>query len=103
MIKSQTAFGRHWTKAGQRSVLDVACGPGAVTAAIAPRAASVVAFDATEQMLKKGQGKMREGRIAQRPIQMWRRREFTIRAGAIRRLDHSVGSVSFCQSSARIR
>jgi ubiquinone/menaquinone biosynthesis C-methylase UbiE len=40
-------------EAGHGSVLDVACGPGVVTASIAPRAASVVAFDATEQMLEK--------------------------------------------------
>jgi ubiquinone/menaquinone biosynthesis C-methylase UbiE len=40
-------------KAGQGNVLDVACGPGVVTAAIAPGATSVMAFDATEQMLEK--------------------------------------------------
>lgn len=45
----RTALG----KAGQGRVLDVACGPGVVTAAIAPRATSVVAFDATEEMLEK--------------------------------------------------
>jgi ubiquinone/menaquinone biosynthesis C-methylase UbiE len=39
--------------AGQGKLLDVACGPGVVTAAIAPGAASVTAFDATEQMLEK--------------------------------------------------
>ena len=44
-------------EAGQGSVLDVACGPGVVTAAIAPRAASVVAFDATEQMLEKARAR----------------------------------------------
>ena len=37
----------------QGNLLDVACGPGVVTAAIAPGAASVVALDATEQMLEK--------------------------------------------------
>ncbi len=35
------------------ALLDVACGPGVVTAALASRAASVVAFDVTEQMLEK--------------------------------------------------
>jgi SAM-dependent methyltransferase len=33
-------------------LLDIACGPGVVTAALAPQASSVVAFDATEQMLE---------------------------------------------------
>jgi len=42
---------------GRGSLLDVACGPGVVTAAIAPRAASVVAFDATEAMLQKARGR----------------------------------------------
>jgi ubiquinone/menaquinone biosynthesis C-methylase UbiE len=40
-------------RAGQGHIIDIACGPGVVTAAIAPGAASVVAFDATEQMLEK--------------------------------------------------
>jgi ubiquinone/menaquinone biosynthesis C-methylase UbiE len=44
-------------KAGRGRVLDVACGPGVVTAAIASRAASVVAFDATEQMLEKARAR----------------------------------------------
>jgi ubiquinone/menaquinone biosynthesis C-methylase UbiE len=44
-------------EAGEGNVLDVACGPGVVTAAIALRAASVVAFDATEQMLEKAKAR----------------------------------------------
>lgn len=44
-------------EAGHGNLLDVACGPGVVTAAIAPRAASVVAFDATEQMLDKARAR----------------------------------------------
>jgi len=44
--------------ASSGALLDVACGPGAVTAALAPRAASVVAFDATEQMLEKAKAPM---------------------------------------------
>ncbi|MGB7076028.1 MAG: methyltransferase domain-containing protein [Xanthobacteraceae bacterium] len=44
-------------KAGHGSILDVACGPGVVTAAIAPGAVSVVAFDATEQMLEKARAR----------------------------------------------
>jgi ubiquinone/menaquinone biosynthesis C-methylase UbiE len=39
--------------AGQGHLLDVACGPGVVTAAIASTAASVVALDATDEMLEK--------------------------------------------------
>ena len=39
--------------AGKGAVLDVACGPGAVTAAVAERATSVTAFDATPAMLEK--------------------------------------------------
>jgi ubiquinone/menaquinone biosynthesis C-methylase UbiE len=43
----RTALGR----SGHGCLLDVACGPGVVTAAIAVDAASVIALDATEQML----------------------------------------------------
>jgi SAM-dependent methyltransferase len=43
--------------AGQGNILDVACGPGVVTAAIAPSAASVTAFDATEPMLEKARAR----------------------------------------------
>ena len=43
--------------AGRGKLLDVACGPGVVTAAIAPGAASVVALDATEQMLEKARAR----------------------------------------------
>jgi SAM-dependent methyltransferase len=43
--------------AGQGNLLDVACGPGVVTAAIAPGAASVIAFDATERMLEKAKSR----------------------------------------------
>ena len=39
------------------NILDVACGPGVVTAAIAPGAASVTAFDATEPMLEKARAR----------------------------------------------
>jgi ubiquinone/menaquinone biosynthesis C-methylase UbiE len=39
--------------AAQGSVLDVACGPGILSAAIAKTAREVVAFDLTPQMLKK--------------------------------------------------
>jgi ubiquinone/menaquinone biosynthesis C-methylase UbiE len=43
--------------AARGDLIDVACGPGVVTAAIAPRAASVVAFDATEEMLDKARAR----------------------------------------------
>jgi len=49
----RTALG----EAGRGDLLDVACGPGVVTAAIAPDAVSVVAFDATEQMLEKAKAR----------------------------------------------
>lgn len=38
-------------------LLDVACGPGVVTAALAPTAERVVAFDATEPMLAKAKAR----------------------------------------------
>jgi ubiquinone/menaquinone biosynthesis C-methylase UbiE len=44
-------------RAGEGDLLDVACGPGVVTAAIAPKAASVVALDATEEMLEKAKAR----------------------------------------------
>jgi ubiquinone/menaquinone biosynthesis C-methylase UbiE len=50
-------FGNALGEAGSGNLLDVACGPGVVTAAIAPAAASVVAFDATEQMLEKAKAR----------------------------------------------
>ena len=40
-------------KAAQGSVLDVACGPGILSAAVAKAARDVVAFDLTPQMLQK--------------------------------------------------
>ena len=39
--------------AGDGEILDVACGPGVVTAALAGRAAGLTAFDATPAMLEK--------------------------------------------------
>jgi ubiquinone/menaquinone biosynthesis C-methylase UbiE len=53
VARFRTALG----EAGQGNLLDVACGPGVVTAAIAPGAALVVAFDATEQMLEKAKAR----------------------------------------------
>jgi SAM-dependent methyltransferase len=44
-------------EAAKGDLIDVACGPGVVTAAIAPGAASVVAFDATEEMLEKARSR----------------------------------------------
>lgn len=44
-------------KARKGKLLDVACGPGVVTAALAPDARTVVAFDATEQMLEKAKAR----------------------------------------------
>lgn len=44
-------------EAARGDLLDVACGPGVVTAAIAPVARSVIGFDATEQMLEKARSR----------------------------------------------
>ena len=53
VARFQTALG----EAGHGDLLDIACGPGVVTAAIAPKAASVVALDATQQMLEKAKAR----------------------------------------------
>jgi ubiquinone/menaquinone biosynthesis C-methylase UbiE len=50
--------------AGQGNVLDVACGPGVVTAALAPGAASVTAFDATEPMLERARARCARAGLA---------------------------------------
>jgi ubiquinone/menaquinone biosynthesis C-methylase UbiE len=50
--------------AGQGHLLDVACGPGVVTAAIASTAASVVALDATDEMLEKARVRCATAKLA---------------------------------------
>jgi ubiquinone/menaquinone biosynthesis C-methylase UbiE len=65
-------------EASTGSVLDVACGPGILSAAIAKSARAVVAFDLTPQMLKKaaqrcagagvGNVSFREGNAAELPF-----------------------------------
>jgi SAM-dependent methyltransferase len=45
-------------------LLDVACGPGIVTAALAPGAASVVAFDATEEMIERARSRCAKAGLA---------------------------------------
>lgn len=50
-------FGAALGSAARGRLIDVACGPGVVTAALAPAAASVVAFDATEEMLAKAKAR----------------------------------------------
>ena len=52
----QTAIGT----AAEGTLLDVACGPGVVTAALAGRAAAVTAFDATPAMLEKARKRCAE-------------------------------------------
>lgn len=47
-------------EAGAGVILDVACGPGVVTAALAGRATSVTAFDATPAMLEKARKRCAE-------------------------------------------
>src|ERR1700692_1206010 len=51
-------------EAVQGSVLDVACGPGILSAAIAKSARDVVAFDLTPQMLKKAAQRCSEAGLA---------------------------------------
>ncbi|MGB3416075.1 MAG: class I SAM-dependent methyltransferase [Mesorhizobium sp.] len=46
------------------AVLDVACGPGVVTAAVAPHATSVTAFDATEAMIGKARARCEAAGLA---------------------------------------
>ena len=50
-------FGGALGDAARGRLIDVACGPGVVTAALAPNAASVVAFDATDEMLAKARAR----------------------------------------------
>jgi SAM-dependent methyltransferase len=50
-------FGTALGAAARGRLIDVACGPGVVTAALAPAAASIVAFDATEPMLAKARAR----------------------------------------------
>jgi 2-polyprenyl-3-methyl-5-hydroxy-6-metoxy-1,4-benzoquinol methylase len=44
-------------EASRGAVLDVACGPGVISQAVSTHASSVVAFDATEEMLKKARAR----------------------------------------------
>jgi ubiquinone/menaquinone biosynthesis C-methylase UbiE len=44
-------------------ILDVACGPGIITAALAPRAREVVAFDLTPEMLTKARQRCAEANL----------------------------------------
>ncbi len=50
-------------EAARGSVLDVACGPGILTAAVAKAARDVVAFDLTPQMLKKAAQRCNEAEL----------------------------------------
>lgn len=50
-------FGAALGDAARGRLIDVACGPGVVSAALAPGATAVVAFDATEQMLEKARAR----------------------------------------------
>jgi ubiquinone/menaquinone biosynthesis C-methylase UbiE len=51
-------------EAAHGDLLDVACGPGVVSAAIAPGAASVIAFDATAEMLEKARSRCAKAGLA---------------------------------------
>jgi ubiquinone/menaquinone biosynthesis C-methylase UbiE len=59
----ETRFRTALGSAGGGNLLDIACGPGVVTAAIAPGAASVVAFDATEAMLEKARARCAKAQL----------------------------------------
>lgn len=50
-------FGAALGQAARGRLIDVACGPGVITAALAPAAVSIAAFDATEQMLAKARAR----------------------------------------------
>jgi ubiquinone/menaquinone biosynthesis C-methylase UbiE len=50
-------FGAALGEVRRGRLLDVACGPGVVTAALAPEASSVTGFDATEAMLEKAKAR----------------------------------------------
>lgn len=49
--------------AARGRLIDIACGPGVVTAALAPAATSIVALDATEQMLEKAKARCAKARL----------------------------------------
>ena len=59
--QADTEVGAHFGSAlgevARSRLIDVACGPGVVTAALAPNATSVVAFDATEEMLERAKAR----------------------------------------------
>jgi ubiquinone/menaquinone biosynthesis C-methylase UbiE len=57
-------FGAALGDSGQGNLLDVACGPGVVTAALAPAAKSIVAFDATQEMLEKAKARCAKAGLA---------------------------------------
>ena len=50
--------------AGQGRLLDIACGPGVVTAAVAPGAACVIGLDATEAMLERARARCAKAGLA---------------------------------------
>jgi ubiquinone/menaquinone biosynthesis C-methylase UbiE len=54
---AEARFGEALGAAGQGTILDLACGPGAVTAVIAKLAHRVIAFDATPAMLVKAEAR----------------------------------------------
>jgi SAM-dependent methyltransferase len=55
--KSGARFVAALGDATKGAVLDVACGPGVITAAVAPHAISVTALDATEAMISKARAR----------------------------------------------
>jgi ubiquinone/menaquinone biosynthesis C-methylase UbiE len=57
-------FGAALGDARRGRLLDVACGPGVVTAALAANASAIVAFDATQQMLDKARARCAKAGLA---------------------------------------
>jgi ubiquinone/menaquinone biosynthesis C-methylase UbiE len=60
-VTTDAAAGARFTEAlgaaATGHLLDVACGPGVISAALAPRAATIVALDATDAMLDKARAR----------------------------------------------
>ncbi len=59
-VNLETRFSEALGPAGQGRILDLACGPGVVSAALAKTARHVTAFDATPAMLKKARARCEE-------------------------------------------
>jgi ubiquinone/menaquinone biosynthesis C-methylase UbiE len=68
-IKVEDRFRGALGAAGAGDLLDIACGPGAVTVAIAKGARSVVGLDATDAMLEKARARAKSGGLTNTTFQ----------------------------------